>query len=194
MRNGDLKMKKYYEMEIAGLKRSLPLFCISDTTEIAAFIIFGDVELTVHCAKKLLEIAPEYDVLMTAEAKSIPLIHEMARQAGKNEYIIARKGPKLYMEDILTVDVKSITTSKQQILCIGKKEKEMIEGKRVLIVDDVISTGESLASMEKLVKLAGGAVAGKLAVLAEGNAMGREDIKVLAPLPLFDADGNPKTL
>lgn len=187
-------MKKCYEMEIAGLKRELPLFDISDTTEIAAFIIFGDVELTVHCAAELLKLAPEYDVMMTAEAKSIPLIHEMARQAGKNEYIIARKGPKLYMEDILTVNVKSITTSKEQILCIGKKEKDMIAGKRVLIVDDVISTGESLAAIEELVKKAGGTVAGKMAVLAEGDAIERKDITVLAPLPLFDAEGNPKTL
>ncbi len=184
-------MKKTYEIEVAGVKRDLQLFKINDNLAIAAFIIFGDVELTEKCAKAMLEIAPEYDIMLTAEAKSIPLIHELARQAGKNEYIVARKGPKLYMEDLLTVKVQSITTAKEQILCIGKKEKDLIADKRVLLVDDVISTGESLAAMEELVKKAGGEVCGKMAVLAEGDAIGREDITVLAPLPLFDGEGNP---
>ncbi|MDD4688416.1 MAG: phosphoribosyltransferase family protein [Eubacteriales bacterium] len=184
-------MKKVYEMEIAGIKRELPLFPVNDNLSIAAFIIFGDVEITCASAKALLEKAPDYDILVTAEAKSIPLIHEMARQAGDDTYIVARKGPKVYMEDILTVPVNSITTARQQILCIGKKEVEMINGKRVLIIDDVISTGESLNAMEELVKKAGGNIAGKMAVLAEGDACEREDIIFLEPLPLFDGDGNP---
>ncbi len=184
-------MKDTYELNVAGLKRSLQLFSISDKLKIAAFIIFGDVELTCRCAEALLEKAPEYDILLTAEAKSIPLIHEMARQSGNNQYVVARKAPKLYMEDIITVTVQSITTANEQTLCIGKKEFDIIKGKRVLIVDDVISTGESLVAMEKLIEKAGGNIVGKMAVLAEGDAINREDIIVLEPLPLFDAEGNP---
>lgn len=184
-------MNKAYKLKVAGVERDLQLFKVDENLSIAAFILFGDVELTVQCAKELLKKAPEYDIMITAEAKSIPLIYELARQSGKNDYIIARKGPKVYMEDLLKVDVKSITTENEQILCIGKKEKELMRGKRILIVDDVISTGESLFALEELVKAAGGIVCGKMAVLAEGDAIEREDITVLAPLPLFDKEGNP---
>ncbi len=183
-------MRKTYEIEVAGVKRSLPLFNVSDTLQIAAFIIFGDVELTEKCAAELCKLAPQHDIMLTAEAKSIPLIYEMARIMGENEYIIARKGPKIYMDNLLTVKVNSITTSKEQILCIGEKEQNLIKGKRVLLIDDVISTGESLEAMEKLVEASGGTIAGKMAVLAEGDAIDRSDITVLKPLPLFDADGN----
>lgn len=183
-------MRKTYKMEIAGLERELPLFKISDKLSIAAFIMFGDVELTRECARALLEKAPEHDIMITAEAKSIPLIYEMARQNKENEYIIARKGPKLYMDNLLMVHVQSITTENEQILCIGDAEVQKMKGKRVLIVDDVISTGESLAAIEKLVEKAGGEIVGKMAVLAEGDAKDREDITVLEPLPLFDAEGN----
>lgn len=184
-------MKEYYRLNVAGVERELKLFPVSDTLSIAAFILFGDVELTVACARSLAALAPEHDILVTAEAKSIPLIHEMAKQLGENEYVIARKGEKVYMEDIVKVSVNSITTQKKQILCIGKRESELMRGKRVLIVDDVISTGESLAAIEKLVEAVGGNVVGKMAVLAEGDAIERKDIKVLAPLPLFDANGEP---
>lgn len=184
-------MDKTYKIKLAGIERDLQLFSINDDLQIAAFILFGDVELTSKCAEALLKKAPEYDVMITAEAKSIPLIYELARQSGHNEYVIARKGPKLYMEDLLTVNVNSITTEKEQILCIGKREKELLCGKRVLIVDDVISTGESLAALEELVEKAGGKVCGKMAVLAEGDAINREDITVLSPLPLFDGEGKP---
>lgn len=184
-------MDKTYKIKLAGIERDLQLFSINDDLQIAAFILFGDVELTSKCAEALLKKAPEYDVMITAEAKSIPLIYELARQSGHNEYVIARKGPKLYMEDLLTVNVNSITTEKEQILCIGKREKELLYGKRVLIVDDVISTGESLAALEELVEKAGGKVCGKMAVLAEGDAINREDITVLSPLPLFDGEGKP---
>lgn len=184
-------MKKYYSLEVAGLKRELQLFPINEKLQIAAFILFGDVELTECCARELLKVAPEYDIMLTAEAKSIPLIYEMARQSGADNYIIARKGPKLYMEDVISVEVDSITTAAKQKLFIGKKEIEAMRGKRVLIVDDVISTGESLAALKKLVQTVGGEVAGSLAVLAEGDAIAREDITVLKPLPLFDSEGNP---
>lgn len=182
-------MKKVYTIEIAGLKRDLPLFPVNENLYIAAFIMFGDVEITKACATELLKKAPEYDIMITAESKSIPLIYEMARQSGQNDYIIARKGPKVYMEDIITTSVDSITTAHTQTLCIGKNETELMKGRRVLIVDDVISTGESLAALEELVEKAGGRVVGKMAVLAEGDAIARGDITVLAPLPLFNADG-----
>lgn len=182
-------MKKTYTMEIAGLKRDLPLFPVNDNLQIAAFILFGDVEITKASAKALLEKAPEYDIMITAECKSIPLIYEMARQSGQNDYIIARKGPKVYMEDLITTNVDSITTAHTQSLCIGKAEVELMKGKKVLIVDDVISTGESLAAIEELVVKAGGNVVGRMAILAEGDAAQRDDIIFLEPLPLFNAEG-----
>lgn len=182
-------MEKAYTMEIAGLKRDLPLFPVNENLYIAAFILFGDVEITKAAAAELLKKAPEYDIMITAECKSIPLIYEMARQSGQNDYVIARKGPKIYMEDLITTDVDSITTAHTQTLCIGKKETQLMKGKRVLIVDDVISTGESLAAIEELVNKAGGIIAGKMAILAEGDAADRKDIIYLEPLPLFNAEG-----
>lgn len=183
-------MNKSYNMNIAGLNRDLPMFSVNENLMIAAFILFGDVELTVNSARDLLKIVPEHDIMITAEAKSIPLIHEMARQSGVNNYIIARKGPKVYMSDITTVSVQSITTKKEQTLCLGKAEADLMRGKRVLIVDDVISTGESLLALEKLVNEVGGNIVGKAAVLAEGDAAERDDIIFLEKLPLFDGNGN----
>ncbi|HHU05781.1 MAG TPA: adenine phosphoribosyltransferase [Clostridiales bacterium] len=180
-----------YLINVAGLERSLKLCRISDDLYIAAFIMFGDVELNEHCAKKLLEMAPEHDYIITAEAKSIPLVYEMARLSGKNKYFIARKGPKLYMTDPIIVELKSITTERTQKLYLDRADAELMRGKRVLIVDDVISTGESLRALETLVNTSGGIIAGKMAVLAEGDAMNRSDIKFLAPLPLFNAEGKP---
>ena len=182
-------MKEYYSMEIAGVRRDLRLFSVNENLKIAAFILFGDVEMTVECAKALLKKAPEYDILVTAEAKSIPLIAEMARQAGNNDYIIARKAPKVYMENIIKVSVNSITTQREQMLCIGDSEASKMRGKKCLIVDDVISTGDSLLAIEKLVSAAGGEIVGKMAVLAEGDAADRDDIIYLEKLPLFNADG-----
>ncbi len=179
-----------YTMKIAGKMRDLPLCPINENLYIAAFIMFGDVELTGASAEALLRKAPAFDVLVTAESKGIPLCYEMARQSGK-PYVVARKGAKLYMEDILTAEVQSITTKGVQTLCIGKKEREMIEGKRVLVVDDVISTGASLMVVEKLIGEAGGTVAGRMAVLAEGEAADRSDILFLEKLPLFDKAGQP---
>lgn len=183
-----------YSIEIAGLKRELPICKVTDDLYIGAFICFGDAEITVACARELLKLVPadSYDYFFTAEAKSIPIIHEMARQTGAKKYFIARKGPKLYMPDPLHVEDQSITTSGMQKLYLGQDDAEMIRGKRILLVDDVISTGGSLKAMETLVELAGGIVVGKLAVLAEGDAQKREDIKFLAPLPVFNADGTVK--
>ena len=181
-----------YEMDIAGLKRELPICKVTDDLYIAAFVIFGDVELTVHCATELLERAPEYDYIIAPEAKAIPLAYEMARQSGANKYIIARKKAKAYMQNVFSVDVKSITTEGVQTLVLDQSDADMINGKRILIVDDVISTGESLYAVEQLVEKCGGIIAGRMAVLAEGDAADRSDIICLAPLPLFNADGSVK--
>ena len=185
-------MNMTYPMHVAGLKRDLPLCRVTDDLYIGAFVIFGDVELTVHCAAELLKKAPEYDILITAEAKGIPLAYEMARQAGTNHYLIARKAPKLYMKNVFSVTVNSITTAKEQTLCIDQEDADAMRGKRVLIVDDVISTGESLKAVEALVEQAGGNIVGRMAILAEGDATERGDIIYLEKLPLFNADGSIK--
>ena len=181
-----------YEMDICGLKRDLPLCKVTDDLYIGAFVMFGDVELTVHCAAELLKRAPEYDYLLAPEAKAIPLLYEMARQSGADKYFVARKGAKAYMSGTFEVSVKSITTMHVQKLVLDAADAELIRGKRVLILDDVISTGESLRATEELVKQAGGIVPGKMAVLAEGDAINRDDIIVLGHLPLFNADGTVK--
>ena len=182
----------YYRMNVAGLERDLPICKVTDNLYIAGFVIFGDQELTVACARDLLAKAPEYDYIITAEAKGIPLAHEMARQAGAAKYFLARKAPKLYMTGVFEVTVNSITTAKEQTLYLDTADAELMKGKRVLIVDDVISTGESLLALEKLVEKAGGIIAGRMAVLAEGDAQDRADLIYLEKLPLFNADGTVK--
>ncbi len=181
-----------HKMTIAGLERELPLCRVNDDLYIGAFIIFGDVELTIAAAKALLEKVPEYDYLIAPEAKAIPLLYEMARQSGAETYLLARKAPKLYMQNIFHVEVQSITTEKQQVLYLDGGDAELIRGKRVLLLDDVISTGESIHALEELVLQAGGIVAGRAAILAEGEAAKREDIIFLEPLPVFNADGSVK--
>ena len=181
-----------YEMDIAGLKRELPLCRVTDDLYIGAFVMFGDVELTVHCAAELLKRAPEYDYIIAPEAKAIPLLYEMARQSGAEKYFLARKGAKAYMTGVFEVEVRSITTMHIQKLVIDTADAELIKGKRMLIIDDVISTGESLHAMEELATRAGGIIAGKMAVLAEGDAYNRSDIITLGKLPLFNPDGTPK--
>ena len=183
-----------YSMTVAGLQRELPICKVTDDLYIGAFICFGDAELTEACGRELLKLLEpgSYDYLFTAEAKSIPLIHEMARQSGAKKYFIARKGPKAYMPDPIHVEDQSITTAGVQKLFLGRDDADLICGKRILIMDDVISTGESLRAMEELVKKAGGNIVGKMAVLAEGGAIERHDITVLAPLPLFNPDGTLK--
>ena len=179
-------------MKVAGLERDLPICPVTEDLYIAGFVIFGDQELTVACAAELLKTAPEYDYIITAEAKGIPLAHEMARQAGNAKYILARKGPKLYMRDIFSVTVNSITTAKEQKLYLDGADAALMAGKRILIVDDVISTGESLKALEALVEKAGGTICGRMAILAEGDAINREDLVYLEELPLFNADGTVK--
>ena len=181
----------YYTIKVAGLERDLHLCPIADNLYIGAFIMFGDVELTERCAKELIKKAPEHDVIITAESKGIPLAYEMCRLSGKNRYVLARKSVKLYMKDVVSCETKSITTEAKQTLYIDGDDAEYLKGKRVLIVDDVISTGGSLLSLEELVKKAGGSIVGKMTVLAEGDAAARNDIRYLEVLPLFDGKGNP---
>ena len=178
-----------HSMNIAGLERQLPICRVTDDLYIGAFVIFGDCELTTAAAKALLEKAPEYDYIITAESKGIPLAQEMARLNGDAKWMLARKGVKLYMQDVVCVEVKSITTTNVQKLYLDGNDAAMMRGKRVLVVDDVISTGESLHALEELVKAAGGNIVGKMAILAEGDAQTREDIIYLEKLPLFNAKG-----
>jgi adenine phosphoribosyltransferase len=179
-------MKSTYALEVAGLTRQLRFFPLGvGGLYIAGFVMFGDIELTVRCAEELLKICPPYDVLITAESKGVPLAYEMAKQNGDRTYLVARKQQKLYMSDVFSAEVQSITTEARQTLYLDGADAELIEGKRVLIVDDVISTGGSIATVERLIEKAGGIVAGRAAVLAEGDAIARKDIVYLAPLPLF---------
>lgn len=180
-----------YNITIAGVNRNLPLCKLNDSLYIAAFVIFGDVELTCASAAALMKKAPEFDYLVAPEAKAIPLIHEMARQSGRNEYFLARKAVKLYMNGVFEATVRSITTQGEQKLYMDGADAAKMKGKRILIVDDVISTGESLHAVEELVRQAGGNIVGRMAILAEGAAIGRKDIIYLEPLPLFDTNGKP---
>lgn len=177
-------MRETYPITVAGCRRELPKYAVNEKLDIAAFIMFGDVEVTEKTAAELLKKCPEHDILVTAEAKGIPLCYEMARQGCRN-YVVARKGVKVYMGDPVHVQVKSITTAQVQDLYLAEDDAGKLAGKRVLIVDDVISTGESLIALEKLVEKAGGNIVGRACVLAEGDAADREDIAFLEPLPLF---------
>ena len=181
----------FYRLKVAGVERDLPLCPIGEDLYIGAFIMFGDVELTERCSADLIAKAPEHDVILTAESKGIPLAYEMCRISGKNRYILARKSVKLYMKDVVKCETQSITTAAKQTLYLDGEDAEFIRGKRVLIVDDVISTGGSLLSLENLVEQAGGITVGKMTVLAEGEAADRDDIIYLEKLPLFDGKGNP---
>lgn len=177
--------RKYYRINVAGLDRDLPICEVNEHLDIAGFVIMGDVELTEKCAEQLIKLMPEHDLMITAESKGIPLIHELARQQREAKYIVARKAAKLYMQDVFSVKVNSITTDHQQILCLDGDDADAIRGKRIVIIDDVISTGESLKALEALVNEAGGSIVGKLAILAEGEAANRSDIRFLQKLPVF---------
>ncbi len=184
-------MTEYYTIKIAGLERKLPLCPLNEDLNIAGFVILGDWEMAEACAKLLAEKAPQYDYLITAESKGIPLVNEMAKLKGDKKYFVARKEEKLYMTEPISVSVKSITTDWIQTLCIDRLDAEQMKGKRILLIDDVISTGASIYALEELVKAAGGIVCGRMTILAEGDAADRDDIIYLEKLPLFDKDNNP---
>ena len=181
-----------YKLKVAGLERELELCPLNESTMIAPFAIFGDVELTCACAAELLKKVPEFDYMLAPEAKAIPLIHEMARQSGRNDYMLARKVKKFYMKNPFGVEDQSITTEGKQMLYMDGNDAAKLKGKKVLIIDDVISTGGSISAVEHLVKAAGGIVAGRMAILAEGKAAQRDDIIVLGALPVFNTKGEPK--
>lgn len=178
----------YYEINVAGLTRRLPIVPISDTLSIASFVILGDAELVVHVAPELDRQIPDVDYYLTAEAKGIPLVHEMATLRKMPYYIVARKSTKAYMVEPMEVSVNSITTSNEQQLFLDGADAELIRGKRVALIDDVISSGHSLAAIEALAEKAGATVVAKAAILAEGDAIDRDDIIVLGELPLFPHD------
>ncbi len=180
---------KTYPMNIAGLDRELPICPVNENLSIGAFVIFGDPELTTACADALLKLAPEYDYIITAEAKGIPLAHEMARLAGNQKYFVARKKAKAYMNGVFEAKVHSITTAGEQSLFLDKSDAELMKGAKILIVDDVVSTGESLRATEQLVEAVGGIICGKMTILAEGDAQTRDDLVYLEKLPLFNSDG-----
>lgn len=182
----------FYTLNVAGMKRELPLCRVTDDLYIAAFIVFGDPELTTACAKALLEAAPEYDYVITAEAKGIPLAHEMARIDSNRKYFVARKKPKLYMTGVFETTVNSITTEGEQKLYLDIADANLMNGKKILIVDDVVTTGHSLSAVEQLVNEAGGIVCGRMCVLAEGAAADRKDLVYLEKLPVFNPDGTIK--
>ncbi|MBE6539068.1 MAG: adenine phosphoribosyltransferase [Ruminococcaceae bacterium] len=183
-------MNRYYKLHVAGVERDLTICPVTEELYIAGFLLTGDASLSEACARELLKKAPEYDYILTAEAKGIPLAHEMARQHGDAKYVVARKKAKAYMSGVFEVDVTSITTKGEQKLYLDTVEAEMMKGKRILIADDVISTGESLRALEVLVEKAGGNIVGKMFVLAEGDAAERDDVIFLEKLPLFDKNGN----
>lgn len=176
---------EYYHLSVAGVERDLPIVRVTDTLSIASFVILGDAELSIKAANALIPKLPEFDILITAEAKGIPLVQELAHLLCIPNYIVARKNIKAYMTEPFTTEVFSITSQQKQILCLDKKESDSMKGKKVLIVDDVISTGESLKAIKHLVKSAGGKIVGAAAILAEGKASDRKDIIFLEKLPLF---------
>lgn len=182
---------RFYELTVAGCRRSLPLCPVGDGLSIAAFVILGDPQLTTACARELLGRLPEHDVMITPECKGIPLVHEMARLSGAPRYVVARKHNKMYMRHVLQARLRSITTDYDQTLCLDGEDAAFLWGKRVLVVDDVVSTGSSLLALEQLVARAGGSLAGRAAVLAEGDAANRKDLIFLEKLPLFDGQGVP---
>lgn len=175
---------KIYTLQIAGLTRHLPIIPISDEVSIASFVILGDTELVCRVAPELIKKLPPFDVIVTAEAKGIPLAFEISRLLGMN-YIVARKSIKSYMENPVIEEVNSITTQKTQILSLNGEDIEQIKNHRVVIIDDVISTGESINAVARLIEKAGGKVVAKAAILAEGDAALNPDIIYLEKLPTF---------
>ncbi|SFP45540.1 phosphoribosyltransferase family protein [Salibacterium halotolerans] len=174
-----------YTLQVAGLTRELPVMQVSPEVSIASFVILGDTEMVTAAAPLLAQQLPEVDVLVTAEAKGIPFVHELSKQLGMSRYVVARKSVKPYMTTPLISSAASITTQKEQQLVLDEMDAAFLKGKRAALIDDVISTGESLQALETLVHQAGARVKTKAAILAEGNADQLNDIVFLEKLPVF---------
>ena len=174
-----------YHLKVCGLTRELPYIPIDEHMAYASFVVLGDTELVVKAAKELAAMVKDADIVLTAEAKGIALAHEITRNLGRKEFIVARKSVKSYMQDPIEEVLHSITTNGEQRLYLDQCDVEKVRGKRVCLVDDVISTGESLQAMENLLHHVGAEVAYRLAILAEGKAADRKDITFLERLPLF---------
>lgn len=180
-------MEKYYTVDICGRKEDLPIIALPSGISIAFFNLHGNADLTEYCGKKIAERLSntEIDILITAETKGLQLTHVVARELGLSKYAVVRKSKKLYMPNAIEVKVQSITTKEEQTMYLSETDAKAIKGKRVCIVDDVISTGNSLKAMEEIVNLVGGKIVNKVAVLAEGDAIERNDISYLATIPLL---------
>lgn len=178
-------MRESYLLSIAGLKRDLPLIQMNETLTIASFVILGDTELVCACAQLLVKKLPEIDLLVVAEAKGIPLAFELSRLLQQAHFVVARKSVKPYMGSVIEYELRSITTPTTQVLVLDEIDIQKIKGKRVALIDDVISSGASLEALEKLVLKAGGHVVTKAAICAEGDASKRDDIIFLEVLPIF---------
>lgn len=175
----------YYTLKIGDLERKLPIIKLSEDLSIASFVILGDTEIVEKTAPLIAEKLPKIDYIVTAEAKGVPLAYEISKILNLKSYIVARKSVKAYMKDVIEAEVNSITTTNPQKMYLNGEDAEKIKGKNIALIDDVISTGESLSTIEYLVKKAGGNVVAKAAILAEGDAKNRKDIIFLQELPLF---------
>ena len=175
-----------YSIEIAGVKRELPLFEIKPGLSIAILNILGDTELVAACARELAKKVKgvDFDIIMTAEAKSIPIAHMLAVET-KKPYIVLRKLYKPYMGDAIQAETLSITTGQPQVLILDEKDRSLIQGKKVLVVDDVISTGSTLQGMHMILDKANATIAGEAAILTEGDRAQWMHIHALGHLPLF---------
>lgn len=178
-------MQQYYPIDICGRKVDLPILAISNSVNIAFFNLHGAQALTEHCAKHIAKLVQGADIVLTAESKGLQLAHCVARNLNQEFYAVARKTQKLYMQDGIKVTVQSITTKNIQTLYLSAHDANLMKGKKIAIVDDVISTGGSLQGMEELIKKAGGEIFAKAFVLAEGNAKDRKDLHYLATIPLL---------
>ena len=175
-----------YVVDFDGFKAELPILPLPSGINIAFFNLHGDNELTEHCAKLLAKQLGDCDVVLTAESKGLQLAHCVSRELGQRFYAVARKSKKLYMQDGIEISIdSSITTGKEQTFYLSKHDADLLKGKKVGIVDDVVSTGASLQGLEELVKKAGGILHKKAFVLAEGEAANRQDILYLGVIPLL---------
>ncbi len=182
-------MSDYVSVTIAGLHRMLPIYHTHDDTYMGSLDLYGDVEFTVACATALIAKMPPFDLIIAAEPKPLPLVHEIARQMGLMQYIVARKTCHNFINTPISVDVSDITKQRYTALYLDPFDAELMRYKRVMIIDDLISDGYTVRAVEKLVKIVGGTVCCKMCIVAAGDAAYRDDILCLHQLPALRADG-----